>query len=219
MFAHIIRQGEYLSRLAWQHGFDEQAIWSHPQNAALADLRKDHAVLAPGDIIYLPEPKPRRLPLKVGQNNVYVAVVPTVELKMRFVTGCGRFAGAKYVVRGVPSPMEGALSGEGDLDIRVPITAREVVVAFPELDEQYQLLVGNLDPATERTGVRQRLTQLGYLLPAAEDFFGYDFGWVDPYAEQRLDEAIRSFQSANNLPITGVADAHTQQALLDTHGV
>jgi hypothetical protein len=59
MKRYIIRQGDFLARLAHRHGFDAESVWNHPSNAALVKLRPDPDQLCPGDELSIPDgPRP-----------------------------------------------------------------------------------------------------------------------------------------------------------------
>lgn len=63
MVPYVVRQGDYLLKLAQRYGFDAEEVWSHPRNEDLRKLRKDHHILAPGDIVYLPVKANEWLPI------------------------------------------------------------------------------------------------------------------------------------------------------------
>ena len=72
---HVVRQGEYLSRLAHRLGFDAESVWDHPDNAELKQARAHADQLLAGDLLWLPrqapEPRPRHAcgPLPAGRND------------------------------------------------------------------------------------------------------------------------------------------------------
>ncbi|MFT3765690.1 MAG: hypothetical protein QM820_09265 [Minicystis sp.] len=76
---YVVRQGDYLTRLAHRFGFDAEEVWNDPKNAEIKKLRSSMEVLAPGDIVYLPEPTRATLPIQKGTTNRYVATIPKVE--------------------------------------------------------------------------------------------------------------------------------------------
>ncbi len=56
MQPYVIRQGDFLLKLAHKFGFDADSVWSDPSNSALRTLRSDPNILSPGDILYIPTP-------------------------------------------------------------------------------------------------------------------------------------------------------------------
>ncbi|MFT3769479.1 MAG: peptidoglycan-binding domain-containing protein [Minicystis sp.] len=219
MRPYVVRQGDYLTKLAFVHGFDVEEVWNDPKNGEIRGLRKDHNILAPGDVVYLPVKEKEGLPIQKGVTNRYVAKVPKVPVKVRFRSGSERLANAKFTIEGEATPNTGTTDGDAQLELSVPAYVSEVCVVFPDLNERYKLLVGHLDPEVERSGVRARLVHLGYMLPSAREFFGYDVGnYGEDDDAAQVAAAVRAFQRDNNLPITGVVDTDTQAALAAAHG-
>ena len=65
MEPYVIRQGDYLLQVAHTFGFDADTVWNDDKNSDLARLRPDHNILRPGDILYIPDNKSRRMTLGV----------------------------------------------------------------------------------------------------------------------------------------------------------
>ncbi len=159
------------------------------------------------------------LPIVKGTTNKYKAKVPKVPLRLSFRTGSTQLANSRYVIEGSATPAEGTTDAEGRLELSVSIHAAEIRVLFPDLDQHFQVLVGHMDPVSEMSGVRARLTHLGYLLrPSAEDFDVIEPDSADTDDDAWLTAALLAFQKDHDLPVTGVADEQTCTALVDTHG-
>ncbi|APR81837.1 Hypothetical protein A7982_07186 [Minicystis rosea] len=67
MKSYVVRPGDYLTKLAWVHGFDVDEVWGHEKNGEISALRKDHNVLAPGDVIFIPRRRRRGSPSAKGR--------------------------------------------------------------------------------------------------------------------------------------------------------
>src|ERR1044072_2962292 len=80
----VVRQGDFLVKLGWIHGFDPEVVWNDPKNEVLKKLRVDHNVLAPGDVIHIPARKQEGLPIAKGTTNTFVAKVPKVVVSVVF---------------------------------------------------------------------------------------------------------------------------------------
>jgi hypothetical protein len=57
MQPYVIRQGDYLLKLAYSFGFDAEAVWNDDKNADLRSQRQDPNTLLPGDILSHPSRK------------------------------------------------------------------------------------------------------------------------------------------------------------------
>ena len=208
---YVIRQGDYLQKLAFAHGFDEEAVWNDPKNAALKDTRKDPNLLLPGDVIHFPRSTREGQPLSKGTTNTYKAKVPTTKVHFTFEDAKGPLAGEAYVIEGLGAPLEGTADGTGKVEIEAPVHVREVRVTFKKKGLIFPVFIGDMDPIDEPSGVRQRLQHLGYLQPAPDAL-------SEEAAAHRDTEAITAFQRDKGLSPTGTIDDATRSALDAAHG-
>lgn len=111
-----------------------------------------------------------------------------------------------YRVLELPGGEARRSDGEGKVVFEVPIHFSSVTVELPERGVTLIVKVGDLDPAGTKSGVVQRLINLGYLAPDLAD---------DP---DGLAEAVRHFQQVNDLANTGQLDEATRTALAKAHG-
>jgi hypothetical protein len=210
MRPYVVRQGDYLTKIAHAVGGDPMAIWQHPRNAALRAKRSSPEILHPGDIVYLPDPGPG-CDVRAGTSNRFRGALPTVPVRLRLRDESGSpIAAAAFVVRGVDAEIHGTTDGEGALRIEVPITARQVSIELVESGRRYRVLVGDMDPVSEPSGVWKRLRHLGYL---ASRHIGPGGAYGGP-----LSRAISQFQVDSGLPATGRIDQATRDALVAAHG-
>ena len=77
----MVRQGDYLSKLAFTMGVDADATWNHSGNDELRAKRPNPEMLHPGDILSLPEPV--AAPIRVSPG-------ASLELVHLSSTGAGR---------------------------------------------------------------------------------------------------------------------------------
>jgi hypothetical protein len=85
---YVIKQGDFLLLLAHKFGFDADTVWQDPSNADLSKLRSNPNVLAPGDVLYIPDQvnkKPALTNLTPGTANNFVSSAPTMTLAVKFV--------------------------------------------------------------------------------------------------------------------------------------
>lgn len=205
---HVVHQGEHVRKLAYRYGVSAEAVWKHEKNQELARVRKNMDLLCPGDVLHLPsEPLPA-LSLDVGTANKFKAKVPTIQVKLRLDSPTRSLAGEPFEVHGVSSggaPLSGAVGEGGEVEFEVPVLVREVEVRLPEAGIFMPVMIGDLDPIHELSGVTQRLRNLGFLPPSGD---------VD---EGRLSGALRAFQRAQNMDETGALDDATRRAIEAEH--
>lgn len=164
MVPYVIRQGDYLAKLAFRFGFDADEVWDHPENAALKDLRRDPNILCPGDILRIPERARRGQPLQTGGTNRFECDVPGVDVRLRLVGERGApHANKACTVRGLPEPLHKPTDGDGVLSFHLPVTVTSVRIDIDDLRVGFDAWVGALDPAAETSGRRMRLGNLGFL--------------------------------------------------------
>jgi hypothetical protein len=204
---YVVKQGDYLTKLAHVHGFDAEAVWGHEKNRALREAGRDPDILAPGDILYIPR-KPRpELPLATGTTNRYRARVPRIDVKLVLRDAEGSpMADEVYRVEGLGAPQEGKTGPDGSVAFTVPVHIREVSLLLPRHNLHLPVRVGHLDPITTRAGVAMRLAHLSFL---AEDAAPSD---------EDLSRAIAAFQRSQGAKATGVLDEETRRALEQAHG-
>lgn len=219
MQPYVIKQGESLATLSRQDGFDPDDVWGDPANADISALRSDPMVLAPCDVVYLPDPSdPPAIGLQSGtDNNFNAAPSEPLYARLRLVDDSGApLAGQTFVVDdGSDSPPQGTTDGDGNADLELPYGQTSIRIHLPDSDLDLVAQVAYLDPITEPSGLQQRLAALGLLpnLPAISD---PDAASI--VAEEYQAAAIATFQQQNGLDATGVIDDATQQALLNAHG-
>jgi hypothetical protein len=216
--AYVVKQGDYLTRLAFIFGFDAREVWKDPRNADLRALRESMDVLCPGDVLFLPEPTSEVLPLALQADNAYVCTPPMVEVCYAFRYADGQpIAGRAYAVWGLDEPVEGVTSPDGWVRFMAPISVDAVRIAIAGVDFVFALFIGWLDPANEPSGITQRLRSLGHLRSPPDSLDPDDPFWKTWIGEAR-GAAVTSFQRTAGLPETGLADQPTWRALRDAHG-
>jgi hypothetical protein len=205
MIPRIVRQGEFLGSIAHQCGFVAADIWNHPENARLTRLRKDPDMLCTGDVLYIPEPRKKWLPVRVGEVNRFVANIPRVTLTLKLVTKAGPLANTECLLSGIPGLTAATTDGTGTLTISAPITVGAVVIDVDKPRFYAVVRVGHMDPPDTEPGVRMRLRNLQYL---------HDHDVPD----EHFACAVAAFQRARGLSDSGTVDDMTRKALVDAHG-
>jgi hypothetical protein len=207
MTPYVVKQGDYLTQLAHDLGFDKDAVWNDEKNAELKAKRPNPDILYPGDILYVPDKPPEPSPMAQGTSNGYSADVPTVKVTL-VLGGEQPLANQPCEVDGLPSTSSGSTDGNGEIAFDVPVNVREFTITFTQVEYAYRVLVANIDPATEESGIRTRLWNLGFYRRAA-----------DPEDADAFSAAVSAFQQQHNLPVTGAVDDATREAIASEHSI
>lgn len=198
-----------MASIAAQYGLGLAALLERAGNRALADTRGSAHTLLPGDIVDVPEEPARHASFSSGGTRRFRAHVPKAKLRLALHDHQGNAASNKRFELHLPGarrPIEGTTDSDGKLDVEVPVTHRsgKLLLWIAEGDPlELPLLIGHLDPKDESSGVRHRLSNLRY-----------DVGDGD----SGLTAAVRAFQDAESLPVTGTVDDATRERLVERHG-
>lgn len=209
---YVIKQGDYVAKLAAMYGFDAAAVWSDASNKELRDKREDPNILAPGDVLRFARAEPPGRPIRKASVNRYSVTIPKTKVSVIFVEGDRGLANEAYLLEGLGKPLEGTTDAAGTVTFDAPVHVREVALTFKERGVTYPVRIGNMDPIEEPSGQRKRLQQLGYY----DEFDGNAAGSADDAS--RLAEAIGAFQAAMGRPVTGIPDQATSDALRKEQG-
>jgi len=204
---HVVKQGECISRIAFEYGLFPETVWNHPDNSQLKELRKNPYVLMPGDIVVIPDKRLKEVSKPTGQRHRFRRKGVPEKLVMKFTRGDELRANEKYVLEIDGKRTEGSTGGGGVVELDILPNAKIGKITFVEDGDEYELGLGHLDPVTELSGVQGRLRNLGF----------YE-GPVDGELNEELEEAIRLFQERNKLEQTGKVDDALKSALQSAHG-
>jgi hypothetical protein len=200
---YVVKQGDYLEKVAFELGFDAETVWRDPGNDALRSKRSPD-LLQPGDVLHVPGDAAPSLELLHGTSNRYTAEVPRVSVRLVFSDANGPLKNEPYSITGFHVP-DGKTDDGGVVKLSVPIIVREFTLLFTKRNVVHTVRVGDMDPIDEDSGVDKRLRHLGFL-------------GEPPYGPVERASAIRAFQAKQRLPETGEADGATRDALVRENG-
>ena len=210
--SHVVRQGECLTQIACRYGFaDYQAVYDHPENAELRRKRPNPHVLRAGDEVAIPDPADKRLECATGRTHRFTVKRPTRKLKVEIQDASGQpIPNAPFRLAGDGCAVAAKTSPTGMIEADLPVDLTEVRLEVGRLVRT--LYVGHLDPMREGCdggvpGVQARLANLGW-----------NPGPVDGVSGRRTRRAIRAFQHAKGLEVTGLIDDALLVALESEHG-
>jgi len=197
-----VGQGESTSSLAKKNGFFWKTIWEHPENAELKSLRKDPNVLFPDDEIFIPEKQLKDVSKPVDQVHKFKRKGEPCKLKVQLMKAGKPRKNETYVLNLDGKLINGTTDGDGKLEHFISGDSRSALLTLRNGQEIIPLRLGDLDPADKPSGIQQRLNNLGF-----------DCASEDGEIGEETKEAIKKFQAAYNLEVTGEADAATKNKL------
>ena len=104
--------------------------------------------------------------------------------------------------------MQGETDEMGELKETIPANAQKAELQLIDSGEQFELLLGHLDPIEEISGIQGRLENLGYHTHTIDNDFG-----------PRTQKNLCRFQLAKDLPVSGEPDDPTRKKLAEEHGI
>lgn len=220
MRAYIIGRGEDLQSIAARLGFDPNEVWNADDNRELRELRNSPQVLAPGDVLYVPDVEQEELMVTAKTTNEYTADIDYLNVGLKLGVGDGEArADEPYEIYGLSETLTGSADGDGCINVEVPAHVRQLYVYFPEQETGARVRLGDLDPASDEEGIRTRLFNLGYL--PSDEILGPRMANVQTRDQREADlaMAVRHFQQDAGIEPTGELDDETRAAIRDRHGV
>ena len=197
-----VGEGESTSSLAKKNGFFWRTIWEHPENAQLKSQRKDPNVLFTNDEIFIPELQLKEVSKATDQMHQFKRKGEPCKLKVQLLKAGKPRKNEKYSINLDGKIIEGSTDGEGKFEHFIPGDARTALLMLRNGQEVIALRLGDLDPCDQATGMQQRLNNLGF-----------DCGAEDGEIGEATKEAIKKFQEAYKLDVTGEADDATKNKL------
>lgn len=197
--------------LASRFGFDADEVWNDSANDELRERRSTPEMLAPGDVVYLPDAAPEPRSLSARTNNRFRGRLPTVPVEVAFHYGGEPIANTSCTVEGLPQPLNTETDGDGVARFDAPMNSGEVWVVFEDPSARFRVMVGHLDPHDEDSGALHRLVNLGYGSDAALRTGG-------EVRASHLHQMLMRFQADHDLEPSGELDESTRSALQENHG-
>jgi hypothetical protein len=198
---YTVKQGDYLSKIASEHGFfDHLTIWNP-------------SVLFPGDTLFIPDKQQTPFPRPTGNKHTFV--VKRERLKLRVVLEDQYekpVAGAKCKVTIDTEDKDLTTDGKGKFELNIPLKAQTGALVIDSDDTPYDgeffsLRIGELDPVETLSGQQARLDNLGYFP-----------GSSDRDDDPAFLSAVEEFQCDHDLTVDGKIGPKTQAKLKQVHG-
>jgi len=202
----VVRPGDTIESIAEAHGLAPDVVWGDAANASLRELRVDRNLLMAGDVVSVPDARPKTVRIESARVAVFKRRgVPSL-FRVRFVmNGHPRRDLPWTILLKDGARLSGRTDGNGVLRAYIHPSNKEAALTLGD-DEPCELRLGFLDPANTISGVQQRLHNLGFECP--------DSGALDDATRA----ALGAFQRARGLDETDEVDAPTRRALEAAHG-
>jgi hypothetical protein len=206
---HIVRQGECISSIAFSYGFLPDTIWNDPANLELKNSRKEGNVLYEGDKLWIPDRREKHESRPTDAKHVFRRKgVPEVMRVVLLDPDDQPRVNLPYILTVGGQITQGTTDGNGLIVAKIPPDAKQARLLLGEdADEEITILLGNLNPVMEISGVQARLQNLGY-----------ECGPIDGILGPRTLAAIHRFQRKNDLPLNDEIDEATRKMLVNRHG-
>lgn len=219
---HTVKQGEHVAGIATKQRIEDYSlVWDFAANADLKHLRASPFILFPGDVVTVLDREEKNESRPTGARHRFVITVHRIKLRLKILT-----LGNDPVV-GTPCKLATGgdaaadLGTDGDGIVEKPIERTDQQGKLVIGDADFSLAIGALNPMSDDpvadpisqtpenkdSGWAQRLTNLGYVVPPADD-----------RDDDELRSAIEEFQCNHDLAVTGEQDAITRAKLLEIHG-
>jgi hypothetical protein len=202
-----VKQGDCISSIAFENGFFPDTIWNHPNNAELKKKREDPNVLLPGDVVFVPDKRPKEVSELTNQVHKFKCKNTPEKFKLQLLIGGEPRAGETYELEIEDLKFSGKTDSQGRIEQSIPPNAKKGKLLLNKGEEVYQLQFGNLNPSDEITGAQGRLWNLGLY-----------FGAIDGKMSDELEEAILEFQISRNIEPDGQLNPATKDALEQAYG-
>lgn len=204
---HTVKQGDHLSGIAHQHGFGQiEPIWLHADNAALRQKRKYPHILMPGDEIVIPDKLAKSESAPTEGRHAFRARGKPLYLRFTLQEFDGSAITNEPCTFRVELDRHDSTTDEaGNIDVAIPVSAKQVTLTIQDLEMRVR--IAHLDPITERSGQKGRLSNLGYYA-----------GGLDDNDEPAYRSAVEEFQCDHELKVDGICGPQTQAKLEKVYG-
>ncbi len=206
---HTVEEGDSVIGLSAEHGLYAVTIWDDPENADLSARRADMNVLLPGDVVFIPDLRPKTESRATDAKYRFRRKGIPATFRIQLFDCNAPRANQPYTLTVDGQQQSGQTDGQGIVSCFISPRASggELVVGGPD-DPPLKLALqfGHLDPINEISGAQHRLNNLGYICAPAD-------GTMNDSTQQ----AIMTFQRYNGLPATGELDDATLAKLGQIH--
>lgn len=204
---HKVKDGDCLLSIAAATGVPWQSIWGFPDNAGLRARRRQPTILAPGDIVYIPDLNTGEYNEATDNRHRFKREVVNAELRLRLLYDGKPLNNVKYRITVGDRTLEGQTSSDGEITETIPASAASARLRIANHKDVRVLKLGWLDPDDSAAGVQARLNNLGHPCGGVDGKFG-----------KLSREGMNGFQDRHGIAKTRNPNQETVQKLEQEHG-
>lgn len=205
---YIVKQGDCISSIAFEHGFFIETIWNHANNAELKEKREKENILLPGDAVFIPDKRLKEVSEPTNYVHKFHCKNTPEKFRLQLLLDGEPREGEDYELEIENSKVAGKTDSQGWLRHWISPNAKRGKLILKNGAEVYQLQLGNLNPSDEIIGAQGRLWNLGLY-----------FGPIDGKMSDELEEAIQEYQFTKNIEPDGKLNPETIDALEQDYGI
>ena len=209
-----IKQGDCLVSIAAFYHLSPEFILQQNENKEIAqDNSRAHNQLLVGDRVYVPAPQNEYVPVSIGERNVFkLTPTATTTVRVRFLCGGKARAGLACQLKVENTCLSGNTDENGAVQFTIPALQRNCqlllddIVNEEKITEVYRLMLGYLDPVSNKSGVKARLIHLGHFIVNQ-----------DENDDDQLTTAIKRFQVSIQENTSGIMSKANEDRLKEVH--
>jgi N-acetylmuramoyl-L-alanine amidase len=209
---HVVQRHDCLVSIARHFGFvDYRDIYEDALNEDFRLQRPDPNVIFPGDVIMIPDPRPKTVDCVTNQLHSFIVKRPKRLLNLRLIDSSKRpLKDEPYELTIDKVVIPGHTDGDGRIKRLIPANKEWATLKIRRMTRR--LAIADMNPMPETsdlgiTGVQARLANLAYAP-----------GPVDGVLGPRTRAAIEAFQADNDLEPSGKLSHPLFEALKRAHG-
>lgn len=205
MAIHTVDRGDSIPSLAHDNGHFWETLWNHPQNADLKRRRRTPNILNPGDEVFIPELRLKTVSKPTDTTHKFERKGVPAKIRMQLKMLGEPRKNEPYSLILDDKTIEGTTDGDGFVEafIRPNCTGGKLILT--NTGEEIPIALGHLNPIDTVSGVRQRLSNLGFYCGDGDE------------VDDATKTALAQFQGAHGLPKTGAIDEPTRGKLHSLH--
>jgi hypothetical protein len=204
--SYTIQEGDSVIALSDKYGLLADTIWNDGANSALREKRPDMNVLMPGDVVVIPDKRPRMEKRPTAAQHKFKRKGIPALFRLQVYNMHIPRANQSYTLTVDGGKYTGTTDGQGIVQQFLPATCKSGQLVIGDDNFTIRLQFGHLDPISELSGVQKRLKNLGY-----------DCGAPDGKMNDATRSALLRFQRENGLTESGQADDDTKNMLDSIH--